>query len=228
MSGILLVSVIAWLGYAIHSGRVTIRDEWNPWAPLKVDEPLNWLTRYKLSRLSSDPALCMAVLSQAQMQYAPAPDHDGPGQCGYENAVRVTATRARVSEPFTLTCRSAVSLAMWERHVVAPASEKHFQRPVARVEHFGTYACRNIYGRKDAPLSRHATADAIDVSAFVLTDGRRIRVEREWGSDDADGRFLREVRDGACRVFDNVLGPDYNEAHRNHFHLDRGGFRVCR
>ena len=228
MLSLTLLSLLAWLGYAIHSGRVTVPDEWNPWAPLRVDEPLNWLTRYKLSRLSRDPALCLAVLSKADMRYATAPDHDGPGECGYVNAVRVSATSARVGEPFTLTCRSAVALAMWERHVVAPAAQKHFQRPVARLEHFGTYACRNVYGRKDAPLSRHATADAIDIAAFVLADGRQIRVEREWGSDDADGRFLRDVHDGACRLFDSVLGPEYNEAHRNHFHLDRGGYRICR
>jgi len=226
--GLLLLSVVTWVAHGIYSGRIVIPDEWNPWAPLKLDEPLNWLTRYKLSRLSRDPALCLAVLDRAKMRYEPAPDHDGPDGCGYANAVRVSATSVRVGEPFTLTCRSAVSLAMWERHIVAPAAQKHFERPVVRFQHFGTYACRNIYGRKDAPLSRHATADAIDIAAFVLADGRQVRVERDWGSDDADGRFLRDVHDGACRVFDSVLGPEYNEAHRNHFHLDRGGFRICR
>jgi hypothetical protein len=25
-----------------------------------------------------------------------------------------------------------------------------------------------------------------------------------------------------------VLGPEYNAAHRDHFHLDRGSFRFCR
>jgi len=36
------------------------------------------------------------------------------------------------------------------------------------------------------------------------------------------------VRDGACRFFDVVLGPDYNDAHRDHFHLDMGAYRACR
>ncbi|MGZ8231738.1 MAG: extensin family protein, partial [Burkholderiales bacterium] len=75
---------------------------------------------------------------------------------------------------------------------------------------------------------RHATADALDVAGFVLSNGRDIRIERDWGSDDPDGLFLRQVRDGACRVFDGVLGPDYNAAHRNHFHLESGGYRMCR
>jgi hypothetical protein len=111
---------------------------------------------------------------------------------------------------------------------VHPAAARHFSEPVVRVAHYGSYACRNVYGREGGSRSRHATADAIDIASFVLQDGRRISVERDWASADADGRFLREIHDGACRVFDAVLGPAYNEAHRNHFHLDRGGFRVCR
>jgi len=222
-----LAAVIA-PGYAVYSGRLEIPNRWNPWAPLTIEEPLNWLTRYKLSRLSQDAGMCLTVLEQADMRYAAVVDREAGAGCGYTNAVRVEATSARLGEPFTLSCRSAVALALWEHHVVQPAAHAHFGERVARLEHAGTYSCRNIYGRKDAPRSRHATADAIDVVGFTLEKGRRIRVERDWRSGDADGLFLRKVRDGACRVFDSVLGPDYNAAHRDHFHLDRGGWRACR
>jgi hypothetical protein len=182
----------------------------------------------KLTRLSGDRAMCLAVLSEAQMTFEPVADRATSPGCGFENAVRVTRTSAGVGEAFTLSCRSAVALALWEQHIVQPAARVHFGKDVARLEHFGSYSCRSIYGREGAPLSRHATADALDIAAFVLEGGRRIRVEREWGSNDPDGLFLREVRDGACRVFDAVLGPDYNAAHRDHFHLDRGSYRLCR
>jgi len=33
-------------------------------------------------------------------------------------------------------------------------------------------------------------------------------------------QFLSRVHDGACGIFMTVLGPEANEAHRNHFHLD--------
>ena len=56
---------------------------------------------------------------------------------------------------------------------MAPAAERHFGLPVQRIEHFGSYACRNVYGRPDATRSRHATAEAFDVAGFVLADGRR-------------------------------------------------------
>ena len=225
---VLILTLLTAIGYWVYSGRIAVPNEWNPWAPLKLEEPLNWLTRFKLARASEDGGSCLSLLAQTKMRYESIPDRETDTGCGYRNAVRVEATSARIGEPFTLSCSSAIALAMWEYHVVQPAAHAYFDAPVARLEHFGSYACRNIYGRKDAPLSRHATADALNIAGFVLQNGRRIRVERDWGSSDPDGKFLRDVRDGACRVFESVLGPEYNQAHRDHFHLDRGGFRVCR
>ena len=36
----------------------------------------------------------------------------------------------------------------------------------------------------------------------------------------AESAFLRRLHKGACGTFTTVLGPDANEAHRNHFHFD--------
>jgi hypothetical protein len=224
----LLGAVIVALGYALYSGLIAVPDRWNPWAPLRIEDPLDWLTRFKLERTGRDPDRCLATLAQAGLRYESVADRVAANGCGLKNAVRVRAAGSAVSQPFVLSCPSALALAMWERHVVQPAARSHFGTDVKRLDHFGSYACRNIYGRKDAPLSRHATADALDVAGFLLSNGRRITIERDWGSDDPDGLFLRQVHDGACRIYDGVLGPDYNEAHRNHFHLERGGYRVCR
>ena len=65
------------------------------------------------------------------------------------------------------------------------------------------------------------------------SDGARISVAADWRDGGAKGRFLREVRDGACRLFATVLSPDYNRAHRDHLHLDQAergawGWRACR
>ena len=79
--------------------------------------------------------------------------------------------------------------------------------------------------------SEHAAGNAIDIAAFVTEDGRRISVLGDWQDAAADGRFLRRVRDDACSAFGTVLSPDYNEAHRDHLHLDqqsRGLRAVCR
>ena len=38
--------------------------------------------------------------------------------------------------------------------------------------------------------------------------------------DDGVALFLRAAHETACKRFGTVLGPEANEAHRNHFHLD--------
>ena len=62
--------------------------------------------------------------------------------------------------------------------------------------------------------------DVIDIAGFVLADGTRISVLRDWPGEGDKARFLRTVRDGACDGFATVLSPDYNAAHADHFHLD--------
>lgn len=213
---------------ALERGWVVIPSEWSPWVPLELHNAPNFLTRYKLSQLSSDRELCAQVLEDAQMSYGWLADRETGPDCGFSSAVAIERTMSDVGEPFSLTCRTAVSLALWEMYVVEPAAYAHFGRPVSRIEHFGSYACRNVYGRPNATRSRHATAEAFDVAGFVLADGHRIRVVGDWDQDSPEARFLHDVRDGACRFFDGVLSPDYNEAHRDHFHLDRGPYRVCR
>ena len=221
---ILLVATIA-LAWVWHTG-YRVPDRWNPWATLAIADPPNFLTRHKLARLSNHREQCLAVLATARIEHEPIPDEQTGEACGYSNAVKVARTSAAVDEPFALTCRAAVSLALWEHHVLQPTAVEHFGAPVAKLEHFGSYACRNVYGRPNATRSRHATAEALDVAGFVLANGERIRIVNDW--DGAHGAFLRKVRDGACGFFDGVLSPDYNAAHRDHFHFDRGSYRVCR
>jgi hypothetical protein len=107
----LLLAIVLACGYGIYSGRIVVPSHWNPWAPLRIEDPLNWLTRTKLARLSSDDALCRSVLAQATMRYQPVADRQtGPG-CGFSNAVRIERTSLAVGDTFTLSCRSAVALA---------------------------------------------------------------------------------------------------------------------
>jgi hypothetical protein len=53
-------------------------------------------------------------------------------------------------------------------------------------------------------------------------------VLRDWDDTGVKGRFLCDLRAGACRMFSAVLSPDYNAAHTNHFHFDLGRWSVCR
>jgi hypothetical protein len=126
-----------------------------------------------------------------------------------------------------ITCEAAAGLALWLAHDVQPAAQQMFGAKVASVQHFGSYSCRNMRGGTGM-RSEHARANALDVAGFTLTNGKQISVARHWAGDGAEARFLRTVHKSACRTFRVALGPDYNAAHRDHFHFDRGLFASCR
>jgi len=68
---------------------------------------------------------------------------------------------------------------------------------------------------------------AMDVAGFELADGREVLVKDAWSRRDREGRFLRAVAQAACRYFNEVLTPDSDSDHANHFHLDLGPYRLC-
>lgn len=222
---------LPWLGQ--------VPTQWIPWAALTLDEPDALFTRRKMGRLERDAQACQTWLAAvpATLQ-TPLPDYAAPGElaCGWQAASRISQLDGvRFSSPFTLSCGAAVALARWQRHTVQAAAREHLNSAVVRIEHLGSYACRNISGV--GQLSTHANSKALDIAGFRLADGRSISVLGDWSSPDsspstaennAKARFLRDAHQGACRSFNAVLGPEYNAAHRNHFHLDRGLLRACR
>jgi hypothetical protein len=223
---ILLVLMIGGGAVAVQQQWLAVPPHWNPWAPLDVQRPPNWLTPFKLWRLQDDPALCAEALSSSTLRYVALADSTPQADCPLSNTVRVQGSEVRLSSSFVATCPMAAAYALFERHGLQPAAQSVFGSPVAVVEHVGSFACRTIAGSQRR--SQHASANALDIVGFRLADGRRIRVLNDWSGDDDKARFLREVRDGACRSFNTTLGPDYNVAHRDHFHLDMGLFRMCR
>jgi hypothetical protein len=199
-----------------------------PWKPLDLARPPGLATRAQFERAADDPQLCRAALAQAGVRFANEPNRT-VGGCTTQNAVRVRGGVTRLSPPApVMTCPVALGYVAWERHVVQPAARELLGAPVTRIEHFGTYACRNVYGRAQGRRSEHAGANAVDVHTFALATGRQVSVQPHYRLDDPRGAFLRRVRDGACRWFHGTLGPEYNAAHRDHFHLDHGPYRLCR
>ena len=154
---------------------------------------------------------------------------DSPdAKCPLIGALRVQGGEVALSSSFLASCPLAVAYAMFERHTLQPAAQSVYGQKVVRLDHLGSFACRNIYNRESGALSRHASADALDIAGFRLADGRTISVLKDWPKQNQDAQFLRQVRDGACEAFSVVLSPDYNAAHRNHFHVDVGRWSVCR
>ncbi|EPL13189.1 MAG: extensin family protein [Pseudomonas lactis] len=223
-----LLLLVGAFALAVWRGWVPMPPEWNPWAPLDVRASPNLLTRYKLSRLQDDPALCDQVLNTSGLRVSRQADTPTDAACPLRSVLRVQGADVALSSSFLASCPLAVAFALFERHSLQPAAQAVFGQAVSRVEHLGSLACRNIYNRADGRLSQHASANALDIAGFRLADGRSISVLKDWPGQGDSARFLRLVRDGACDDFNVVLSPDYNAAHRNHFHLDMGRWWVCR
>ncbi|WP_051007224.1 extensin family protein [Sphingomonas sp. PAMC 26621] len=205
-----------------------------PWTPLRLDQPAGLFTGRKTVALGRDATACRAVLKDAGLRFT-AVTPRGPEACRVGNSVRIAPRQEMLTlAPVVATaCPVAAGLLIWQAQVVQPAAQGLLGTTVARIEHFGSYACRRMYGRSEGNWSEHSTGNAIDISAFVLADGRRVSVLRDWSKGDAPGRFLHAVRDGGCPLFATVLSPDYNAAHRDHLHLDQAdrgdmGWRACR
>ncbi|AZF46568.1 MULTISPECIES: extensin family protein [unclassified Pseudomonas] len=216
------------LAVGVWRGWVPLPHEWNPWAPLDVRVSPNLLTRYKLGRLQDDPALCDQVLTTSGLRVSHQADSRADAACPLRSTLRVQGAEVGLSSSFLASCPLAVAFALFERHSLQPAAQAIYGQAVTRVDHLGSFACRNVYNRAEGRLSQHASANALDIAGFRLADGRRISVLKDWPGQGADARFLRQVRDGACHAFNGVLSPDYNAAHRNHFHLDMGRWWMCR
>ncbi|MDI8799793.1 extensin family protein, partial [Salmonella enterica subsp. enterica serovar Montevideo] len=56
------------------------------------------------------------------------------------------------------------------------------------------------------------------MSATTTDDARQCRKSVGWGREET-GPWLRAMLNASCHYYGNGLGPDYNAAHANHFHL---------
>jgi hypothetical protein len=225
--GVLFALAIQWL-FAFQKRHA----EDLPWTPLDLRDPIGLFTANKLAKLDRDPQLCRSLLAEAHIAFNPLPARRQGDNCGWNDAVRLTAPAEIPSPRVPLACPLAAGVDLWLRRVVQPAATELLGSRVTEVEDFGSYACRRTYGRAEGNWSEHARANAIDIAGFRLADGRRITVARDW-QKGAGGAFLHRVRDGACSVFATTLSPDYNAAHRDHLHLDQAprgdfGWRACR
>ena len=207
--------------------RLGIPPNWRPWGDIELDQEPTVLAKFQIGRLSRDSEACFAALDRSKLKYTQLPDRELERGCGIEARTNIVQSHYAYSSGFEAPCGLVAALYWYEQRLGVLARE-HLGKEIARIEHYGTYACRNIYNRAESRRSAHATARAIDISGIRLDDGSTVSVLRDWGKDTPRGRFLTEARDEACRFFGIVLSPAYNAAHANHFHLELGGFGLCR
>lgn len=176
---------------------------------------------------------CLSGLSAASVRYSPLPNQSFGGGCKTVDAVKLMNFATEATNLGPMTCPLAANFAAWARHAVRPAAQAYLGSDVVRIETMGTYSCRNVNGGRAGRLSEHAFGNAVDVSAFILANGRRVSVLSGWSGAADERAFLRRLHQSACKRFGTVLGPDYNAAHANHFHFDmsrsmKDGSAYCR
>ena len=129
-----------------------------------------------------------------------------------------------------LDCSFAVAFAGFLRDLVAPLGEAMLGATVVALDTGPGYYCRSVDRVSGAKVNPHGKGIAIDVSAILLADRRRIAVGHEASPQEA--LFMQTMRRAGCGWFTTILGPG-DPDHADHFHFDilRHGasdnYRIC-
>jgi len=205
-----------------------------PARPAETAEPTETAKPAEASRPAAAPQLsaCRQALTE-EIAIAPSiPDIHGAGGCGGEDLVRLEAIvlpdkrKVAVKPAAILRCKMAAAVADWIRSDIAPLAQG-LGTAIADLDNFDSFECRGRNRVVGAQLSEHGRANALDVRAFGLANGKSISL-----TDRSVPRTLREtVLHSVCARFSTVLGPGSDWYHEDHIHLDlmerRNNYRIC-
>jgi hypothetical protein len=142
--------------------------------------------------------------------------------CGVESPVAVTSVAGvRLSQTATVDCSIAKALDRWVEQVAQPA----FNGNLVEMRVAAHYSCRSRNNVKGAKISEHGKGRAIDIAAFVLSNGKVLTVAENYN------KLLRRIYKAGCGYFMTTLGPGSDGYHEDHFHFDasaRKGGAYCR
>jgi len=209
---------------AKEQSRSTRTDTDSGYYSSPVVQPLPGTVQRLPAPRSEATGQCLSRLGQTGAEYSELPDRYVDQGCTTLGTVQLAALSADrstlgVTNLGPVTCEVSQVFAAWARFGVDRAARQILGSGVRSIETFGSYSCRNVAGTDRR--SGHATGAAIDISGFVLEDGRRVTVKDAWfGGSDREREFLRTVQRSACKRFATVLGPDYNSAHHDHLHVE--------
>jgi hypothetical protein len=181
--------------------------------------------------ISAETSPCRLRLAEIAA-FKPLPSITGPGDCQATDVVALDAVfladKRRISlfPAATLRCPMADAVTHWIRDDVAPAIAAQ-GKSLRGVETLDSFDCRPRNGIKNAKISEHGRANALDVRAFKLANGATIGL-----TDAGVDKSLREkLRQSACARFSTVLGNGADAYHDSHVHLDllerSNHYRIC-
>lgn len=244
-----------------------------------------------------DRAACERLLAGLEVSFAFQPAITTP-ECPAPLPLTVARIGAVELRPAaTLTCPMVAALARWLAASVQPAGRQLLGAPVKAIAQVSSHRCHGNALRASGRIGEHALANALDIAAFELTDGRIVSIRQHWGpvarrgspppvaavpttdavkrqvgvapqlptpaqrlggavprtpeaaapqlsakepaqnaqtqgdgTEQTQRTFLLRIHKEACGPFATVLGPEANDAHLDHFHLDlatRKGRAFC-
>lgn len=143
--------------------------------------------------------------------------------CGIEDPVRITSVDGvRLSQPATLDCTAARALDAWVQDGLQPAFARS---EVVELKVAAHYICRTRNNVSGAKVSEHGSGKAIDISGFVLANGKEIAVQGNFNG------AMRKAHKAACGFFKTTLGPGSDGYHEDNLHYDtssRNSGAYCR
>jgi hypothetical protein len=196
------------------------RPEANPEEELALAEPTKPEKRKRKKRVSAKGSVCgVAAIKGEEI----APIGSRVKGCGVAEPVRVTSVSGVVlSDAATIDCDTARALNTWVEGVVQPA----YDGQVVKLQVAAHYICRSRNNVKGAKISEHGRGKAIDISAFILANGKVLTVQDNYN------KTMRRLHKAACGIFMTTLGPGSDGYHEDHLHLDtasrRSGSVYCR
>lgn len=177
---------------------------------------------------------CRQQLERLGVTYEDIPSISNGRSCGIEHPIKVTRLSGgiEIKPAAKLNCQVTVAFAQWVKNELAPAARTRYLSGVRSIKQLSSYSCRTMNSVRGAPMSEHASGNAIDVGAITLENGHTIEVRKPGFFAFREKSLLNTVRADSCNYFTTVLGPGYNRAHADHFHFDlrqrKSGHRSCR
>ncbi|MEL6748400.1 MAG: extensin family protein, partial [Pseudomonadota bacterium] len=97
-----------------------------------------------------------------------------------------TGPEIKFTPPARLNCPMVAAVARWIGKRAQQRAAKQLGSRIVSVVNMSAYSCRNRNNSPTGRLSEHAFANALDVGAFKLADGKTVSVLRDWGPAERD------------------------------------------
>ncbi|AOO83144.1 hypothetical protein BHK69_24280 [Bosea vaviloviae] len=179
------------------------------------------------------PSACVETFKERGGVALPLASASSTGDCGIDDPVTFEridmpdGSKVELDSAITVRCSFALEVLIWTRDDLSGIAARENAK-LATLAGVGGHACRPRNGVAGAPISEHASGNALDVAALKMQDGRTIALA---GRDEATLSMRSAISKSACARFTTVLGPGSDSAHKDHLHLDMRkrsrDFRIC-